>query len=263
VKEPPLARRWCRALVAAPVLVAIMGAWPALQATASGAPKAAPAPADAVDVQHTWLADCAVCHGVDGSGTNRGPSLTHIGAAAIDYQLTTGRMPLPATAGPDVQTHRRPPKYSPPTVRQLVVYVDQLTGDRGVPIPRVDLAGANLAEGGDLFRLQCAACHAWAGDGGALLRREAPALHHDTPVQVAEAVRVGPGVMPAFGRAALDDPQLASVVAYVRYLAKPNDRGGEPLWHLGPMAEGAVAWTIGLGLLILATLWIGEREPVE
>jgi ubiquinol-cytochrome c reductase cytochrome c subunit len=69
--------------------------------------------------------------------------------------------------------------------------------------------------------------------------------------------------MPAFGQAALDDHQLDSVVAYVRYLAKPKDRGGEPLWHLGPMAEGAVAWIIGLGLLILATLWIGEREPVE
>jgi ubiquinol-cytochrome c reductase cytochrome c subunit len=214
-------------------------------------------------VHDVWLADCAVCHGADGSGSRRGPSLTHIGPAAVDYQLTTGRMPLPPTAKANEKTRRHPPKYPPATIRRLVAYVDQITGDRGVPIPRVDMARGNIAEGGQLFRLQCAACHAWAGDGGALLHREAPALHSSTPVQVAEAVRVGPGTMPAFGQAALDDHQLDSVVAYVRYLAKPKDRGGEPLWHLGPMAEGAVAWIIGLGLLILATLWIGEREPVE
>jgi ubiquinol-cytochrome c reductase cytochrome c subunit len=254
--------------VVAPVALAVAGAWalPAHLAgatTSNAAATTGDAPAPDAAVQRIWLADCAVCHGAGGSGTNRGPSLTHRGAAAIDYELTTGRMPLPATASPDEKTRRRPPKYPPATIRRLVAYVDQLTGDSGTAIPNIDLAHADLAQGGEMFRLQCAACHAWAGDGGALLHREAPALHRSTPVQVAEAVRVGPGVMPAFGQAALDDKQLDSVVAYVRYLAKPNDRGGEPLWHLGPMAEGAVAWIIGVGLLILATLWIGEREPVE
>ena len=85
---------------------------------------------------------------------------------------------------------------------------------------------ASVAQGGSVFRLQCAACHAWAGDGGALLHREAPALHEATPTQIAEAVRVGPGAMPAFGTAALTDGQLADLVAYVRYLDHPKDRGG-------------------------------------
>src|SRR5437016_3133621 len=97
------------------------------------------------------------------------------------------------------------------------------------PRPPVDVRSTYLAD--------CAACHAWAGDGGALLHREAPSLHRAGATQIAEAVRVGPGLMPAFGAAAISDRQLDSVVAYVRYLDHPKDRGGNPLWHLGPVAE--------------------------
>ena len=64
--------------------------------------------------------------------------------------------------------------------------------------------------------------------------------------------------MPAFGEAALTDDQLNDVVTYVRYLDKPRDRGGSALWHLGPVAEGAIALAI-LGALLCFTLWIGER----
>src|SRR5205085_3371148 len=120
----------------------------------------------------------------------------------------------------------------------LVDYVDADLGGGGPDIPRVDVRSGNLAEGGELYQLQCAACHAWAGDGGALLRRAAPSLHDATATQIAEAIRIGPDVMPAFGTAALSHQQLADVVSYVRYLDHPKDRGGQPLWHLGPMAEG-------------------------
>src|SRR5205085_11353855 len=118
----------------------------------------------------------------------------------------------------------------------LVDFADRLTGGGGPDIPRLGVG--DLAEGGDLFRLQCAACHAWAGDGGALLHVDVPSLHASSPNVVAEAVRVGPGQMPAFGEAALTDEQLASVVAYVRHLDHARDEGGRPLWHLGPVAEG-------------------------
>jgi ubiquinol-cytochrome c reductase cytochrome c subunit len=227
------------------------------------------------DVRQVFLSDCAVCHGAAGRGTGRGPSLAGVGRASLDYELSTGRMPLagvgrvadqpgsplepqPNVAGadPDIVPRRHDPAYDPPTIAALVDYVTSLTGGGGPDIPH--LVGGNLAEGGDLFRLQCAACHAWAGDGGALLRREAPALHASTPTQVAEAVRVGPGQMPAFGEAALTDDQVAAVVAYVRYLDEPRDRGGQALWHLGPVTEGAMA-LVALGALLLFTRWIGER----
>ncbi len=227
------------------------------------------------DVRQTFLADCAVCHGSGGEGTGRGSSLIGVGRASLDYQLSTGRMPLavvgrsndqpgaplqplPNTAsGDDVVPRRHDPAYPPETIAALVDYVAGTIGHGGGPdIPRV--GEGELAEGGALFRQQCAACHAWAGDGGALLRIEAPALHSATVTQIAEAIRVGPGQMPVFGTAALTDAQMASVVAYVRYLDNPRDRGGQPLWHLGPFAEGALA-LIALAGLLLFTRWIGER----
>jgi len=227
------------------------------------------------DVRQTFLADCAVCHGAEGTGTSRGPSLVGVGRASVDYQLSSGRMPLAvvgrtndqegsplqplpnsAAGGSDIVPRRHDPAYPPETIAGLVNYVAAVIGGGGPDIPRV--GEGDLAEGGALFRQQCAACHAWAGDGGALLRIEAPALHRATANQIAEAIRIGPGQMPVFGTAALTDAQMDSVVAYVRYLDRPRDRGGQPLWHLGPFAEGAVA-LVALAGLLLFTRWIGER----
>ncbi len=217
--------------------------------------------------EQIYLRDCATCHGADARGTPLGPSLRGVSAAQIDFQLSTGRMPVPTGDATEHQQRvsaaeaqaRRPPKYDAATRRALVEYTVGLTGGNPT-IPRVDLGAGNLAAGGTLYRLQCAACHAWSGDGGALLGREAPSTHPATPLEIAEAVRTGPGNMPAFGRAAVDDEQLQSLVRYVRNLDHADDRGGTALWHLGPLAEGAVAVFVGLGLLVVAVRWIGTRS---
>jgi ubiquinol-cytochrome c reductase cytochrome c subunit len=215
------------------------------------------------DVRQTFLADCATCHGADGHGTNRGPTLVGVGRASLDYYLTTGRMPITDPnkflGNPNQEIERHTPYYPPEVITRLEDYIQGLTGPGGPPIPDMNPL-ANRAAGGEVFRLQCAACHAWDGDGGALLHREAPQLHDATATQVGEAVRVGPGLMPAFGHAAIDDRQLDQLAAYVRYLAHPEDRGGDPLWHLGPFAEGFVAWAIGMTFLLLTIRWIGERK---
>ncbi len=218
----------------------------------------------AAGVGHIWLRDCAQCHGADGHGTEYGPDLRGAGAALVDFELSTGRMPVPYASGQakpsrDEQQPRRHPQYDQPTIRALVDYVTALTGGSGPSVPAIHDEAGDLAEGGTLYRLQCAACHAWSGNGGALLHREAPSTHPASALQVAEAVRGGPGNMPRFGTAALTDHQLDSLVRYVRYLDRPDDRGGSPLWHLGPFAEGAVAIVVGLGLLVLAVRWIGTR----
>lgn len=229
-------------------------------------PRAAAAPPPRqtrTDVKQIFLADCAICHGADAKGTNRGPTLVNVGRASLDYYLTTGRMPITDPnrflGNPDQEINRHPPYYSPKTITALEDYIVGLTGPGGPPIPDMN-PNANRAAGGELFRLQCAACHAWAGDGGALLNREAPQLHEATSTQIGDAVRVGPGLMPAFGHAAIDNRQLDQLAAYVRYLADPQDRGGDPLWHLGPFAEGFIAWAVGMVFLILTIRWIGERK---
>jgi ubiquinol-cytochrome c reductase cytochrome c subunit len=212
------------------------------------------ADAAVVDVRTIFLHDCATCHGADGRGTDDGPSLAGQGKAAVDYVLTTGRMPI--THGEAVE--RREPAYDPATISQLVDYIGTLIG--GPDIPTVDVATADVARGGEVFREQCAACHQWSGEGGALIHREAPPLTQSTPTQVAEAMRLGPGTMPVFGPAAVSDKDVANVAAYIQYLHHPNDAGGLPLRHLGPLAEGAVGIVIGLGVLLLAARRVGSKS---
>jgi ubiquinol-cytochrome c reductase cytochrome c subunit len=232
-------------------------------------------PQSSGDPRAIFLRDCAVCHAADGTGTVHGPPLLGVGRAAIDYWVSTGRMPLlpadrppksrveipppgqvlPNTFAPD---RRRPPFYEPQVITALVDYVAGLTG-AGPDIPQVNATGGNLGVGLGLFQEQCAACHAWGGDGGALLHVQAPSLHRSTPTQIAEAIRIGPGQMPAFGTAAISDQDLQSVVSYVTYLDHPRNRGGNPLWNLGPVAEGGVAWILGMVVLLVIVNWIGER----
>lgn len=251
------------ALVPAMVLVSVALARP----TAASASRPA--------AERIWLADCAVCHGDDGTGTDVAPSLEGVGRASVDYQVSTGRMPLARVgrdeapgrqlrplpdrhrSDPDQPTARHAPAYDAATVRRLVAYVGRLVADGGPGIPTV--GRGDVAAGGLLYRENCAACHSWSGEGGALLHREAPMLHDATPVQIAEVVRVGSGQMPAFGPAALTDGQLDDVVRYVRELDHPDDRGGLALRHLGPVAEGAVA-LVALAALLWGCLWIGDRS---
>jgi ubiquinol-cytochrome c reductase cytochrome c subunit len=226
------------------VLVALV--WPVARARAAAPP---------VDARTLFLQDCATCHGADAKGTARGPSLQGEGRASVDFMLTTGRMPLPH---PDSISRRHSPKYDAATINALEDYVATIAPG-GPGIPSVDPARGDLAGGGEVYRAQCAACHQWSGDGGALLRRESPALGAATPVQVAEAVRTGPGQMPVFPAAAISDADLQSLTRYVDDLKHPEDRGGQSLWHLGPVAEGAMAMG-AMVLLAIALRHIGERR---
>jgi ubiquinol-cytochrome c reductase cytochrome c subunit len=206
---------------------------------------------------------CVSCHGpegrgVDVNGARRGPTLQNSGEATAYYYLSTGRMPL---ANSDDQARRKRPAYNAADIDALVAYVGSL-GD-GPKVPSLDLKDADLAEGGVLFRSSCAPCHSAAGAGGALsYGRAAPNLQQSEPLQIASAVRAGPGQMPVFGTDALDDRQLSDVVTYVRYLQSPDDRGGVPIGRTGPVPEGFVAWFFGMGAFILLVVWIGTRSPV-
>jgi ubiquinol-cytochrome c reductase cytochrome c subunit len=199
---------------------------------------------------------CAACHGEAGAGSANGPSLNGVGAASADFMLRTGRMPLPAPGAPMV---RRDPLFSDEQIRALVEYVASLGG--GPEIPAVQVTGADLSKGRDLFITSCAACHGpgAGGDsvGGGVV---APPLLGVDPVTVGEAIRTGPGVMPVFGTGQISDEGLDEVAAYLVYLREDAAPGGLTLGGSGPFVEGYVAWVVGIGLLLLAVRRIERKD---
>jgi ubiquinol-cytochrome c reductase cytochrome c subunit len=210
-----------------------------------------------------YLVGCASCHGLNGAGTSQGPDLRGAGAAAADFQLSTGRMP---NTSPDRQSVTKRSPYTRAEIDDLVAYVASL--GPGPPIPDVVTPPGDLQEGAQLYLDNCAACHSAAGNGGALsVGRDAPTVHGATPVEVGEAIRTGPGNMPIFGPGTFTRQQVNSIVRYVEYLKEPEDPGGFSLGLVGPITEGLVAILIGLGALMLITRWIEPRamreEPPE
>ena len=207
--------------------------------------------------QALYQQNCATCHGQRGQGTQRGPSLRGVGAASADFYLSTGRMPIT-----DEQRNpgRARPAFGRADIDALVAYVASL--GPGPAVPAVDPAAGRLAEGERLYQENCAACHSATGTGGALTSGQvAPSLAQATPVQVAEAIRVGPGAMPRFEPQALDDPQVDSIAAYVGRLQRGGNRGGWDLGRIGPVTEGLVAWVLGLGLVLMVVRRLGKEVP--
>ena len=203
--------------------------------------------------------NCVSCHGSGGVGTASGPTLIGVGEAAADFQLQTGRMPL---ADPQGQAPSKPPAFTDQEIQALVAYVGSL--GEGTPIPDVNVSSGDLVAGGNLFRANCTTYHGAAAIGGALsYGRYAPSLHDVGETQIAEAVRVGPGQMPVFDEDVFDAQQLDSIVRYVKYLQDPADPGGFSLGRVGPVAEGYVAWLVGIGTVVAFIRWITRRRRPE
>ncbi|NNN20223.1 MAG: c-type cytochrome [Acidimicrobiaceae bacterium] len=203
-----------------------------------------------------FVENCSSCHGDSAGGTSRAPNLVGLGAATIDFWVSTGRMPL---ADPTVQAIAKPSRFTRAQTLAIDAYVSSLaTG--GPQIPVVNLGAASLSVGEGLFSTNCAGCHTITGVGDALADAVyAPSLYPATSTQIAEAVRTGPGNMPRFGTGNLSDQQVADIVKYVKYLQHPNNAGGIGLGHVGPVTEGFVGILIGLGSLMIAGYWIGGR----
>jgi ubiquinol-cytochrome c reductase cytochrome c subunit len=226
----------------------------ARRAPASGG---AVAPSVLAEGKRLFIGSCSSCHGLNAEGSSRAPNLVGVGAATVDFWVSTGRMPL---AYPTAQAVEKTPSFTPAQSLAIAEYVASL-GPGGPPIPTVDLKGANLAEGERLFSTNCAACHTITGVGDALSNGlYAPSLYPATPLEIAEAMRTGPGNMPRFGPKQLTNRQVDDIVAYVRYLRHPLDKGGFGLGHVGPIAEGFVAIVIGMGSLLLIAYWIAGRN---
>jgi ubiquinol-cytochrome c reductase cytochrome c subunit len=210
-------------------------------------------------------AKCATCHGPNGRGITSpvrgaedreglGPSLHGVGAMAADFYLRTGYMPLQS---PHQQPRRSRVLFTQGELASLVAYVASLGGGPRIPQPHPERG--NLAHGQVSFTQHCAGCHQIDAEGGYVTNAVAPALDQATPVEIAEAVRIGPYLMPRFSSKQIPDDELDSIIRYVQYAKHPDDRGGWALGHVGPVPEGLVAWFLGLGLMIATCIVIGKR----
>lgn len=202
---------------------------------------------------------CISCHGRNAQGVeDRGPSLIGVGAAAVEFQVSTGRMPM---AGQGAQADRKPPVFNDDQTRQLAEYIQQLGGGPQLPAGTEYAQNGDIARGGELFRINCSSCHAFSGGGGALSSGKfAPSLHEATDRDFYAAMLTGPQNMPVFGDNQLTPQEKFDIIAYVQDMKSDIDPGGYGLGRFGPVTEGLAIFLVGMVALIFATLWIAGKS---
>jgi ubiquinol-cytochrome c reductase cytochrome c subunit len=257
-------RRFGSAVALGVTLAAVGGGYTAIAAAAApdrGAKTAASSTQDdPVEIRKgrsLYETNCMACHGTNLQGvTGRGPSLIGVGQAAVYFQVVTGRMPVARQEG---QAPRKPPRLDAAESQQIGAYVQSVGG--GPEIPTGDLHDGDLAEGGELFRLNCASCHNFAGRGGALSAgKAAPSLADSTDEVMYGAMLSGPQNMPVFSDAQITPAQKRAIINYVQTLKETPDPGGIGIGRLGPVPEGIVIWVVGISALMVAILWIGAKS---
>jgi ubiquinol-cytochrome c reductase cytochrome c subunit len=237
-------------------------AYAAFTGSSGAASAAAPAGGPQADInagRQLFLQDCATCHGLEAQGTINGPSLIGVGAAAVDFQVSTGRMPA-KEPGPEMD--RKPPQLTPEQTHQLAAYIASLAGGPTIPTPeQVSASGANIGLGQSLFTSDCAQCHNFVGAGGALTNGKfAPPLTASTPTQIYEAMLTGPEAMPVFNDTTITPQEKRDIIAYVTQTRSEPNPGGFSLGRVGPVTEGLVAFLGLLFFMVIAALWIAAKH---
>ena len=212
-----------------------------------------------------YAGNCASCHGIAGSGISsprpgagdilgQGPPLHGVGPLAADFYLRTGYMPL---SSPHDQPANDRVLFSGKEITSLERYVASL--GNGPPVPHPNPSAGSISRGTQLFTDHCAGCHQELARGGFVTGAFVPPLQTVKATQIAEAVRVGPYLMPRFPRSEISDAQLNSIIKYVLSTRHPSNRGGWGIGNLGPIPEGLVTWWIAAPLLLLCCLAVGRR----
>ncbi|WP_341927441.1 cytochrome c [Nocardioides psychrotolerans] len=218
-----------------------------------------------------FLVSCAFCHGKNGegvvtaNGTQYGPPLAGVGAAAVDFQVATGRMPM---AQPGQQSAVKPRVFDEEETAALAAYV--ATFGPGPAIPNesdYSLEGMSdadreeaISRGGQIFLTNCTACHNFNGNGGAMPRGgQAPSILNTTPEHIYEAMLTGPGNMDSFSNGNLSPEEKRDVIAYIETIRDQPEYGGFGLGGLGPVSEGLFGWVVGVGGLVGFAIWIAAH----
>jgi ubiquinol-cytochrome c reductase cytochrome c subunit len=229
-----------------------------------------------------FLVSCSFCHGQNGEGirtsedgTQLGPSLIGVGAASVDFQVGTGRMPM---ARPTQQAPDKRVVFTEEEIAAMAAYVASLGPGPAIPDPSdYSIEGLSaeqrqeaITRGGQIFLTNCTACHNFTGAGGAMPRGgAAPQIIGVEEKYVYEAMLTGPQQMPNFSNGNLTPEEKRDVIAYLQSLEESPNYGGYGMGGLGPVAEGMYAWLVGMGVLVGFAVWIAangarsNKEKVE
>jgi ubiquinol-cytochrome c reductase cytochrome c subunit len=212
--------------------------------------------------KNLFQANCSSCHGLEAQGTTQAPSLIGAGAAAVYFQVSTGRMPAKEVGA---ENERKPAVFTEQQIHEMADYIASLGGGPAIPdAQQVSTAGADTALGYQLFSANCSQCHNAGLSGGALTYgKDAPPLTASTPTQIYTAMLTGPEAMPVFADGSLSPQAKRDIIAYITQTRVEPNAGGFSLGRTGPITEGLVIFFGGLGFLILIALWITakRRDP--
>jgi ubiquinol-cytochrome c reductase cytochrome c subunit len=210
------------------------------------------------DGKKLFQANCATCHGLDLQGTANGPSLYGVGELAVEFQVSTGRMPL-AMQGP--QAPQKPIQFTEDQIRAMAAWVQSQAPGPTYPDPEVIDGKGDVARGAELFRINCAMCHNVAGAGGALTEgKYAPSLHTTSALHMYAAMVTGPQNMPVFNDMNLTAQDKRDIISALLFMQQNDSPGGFTLGSLGPVSEGLFIWIFGIGALIAITVWITAKS---
>jgi ubiquinol-cytochrome c reductase cytochrome c subunit len=229
---------------------------------ASAATPGGPSPADIAQGRAIFANTCSSCHGMNAQGTGAGPGLVGVGAAAVDFQMSTGRMPGKDF---DAEMPRKPVTFTTEQIHQVAAYIASLGGGPAIPsAAQVSTSEADLGLGQQIFITNCAQCHNFAGAGGALTYgKSAPPLTHSTPTQIYEAMLTGPEAMPVFSDTTVTPAQKRAIIAYITSVRAEPNPGGFSLGRIGPVTEGLVAFLGGIAVLVFVAIWITMKKRRE
>jgi ubiquinol-cytochrome c reductase cytochrome c subunit len=208
--------------------------------------------------QQLYSVSCITCHGANLQGVeDRGPGLAGVGQAMTYFQLSTGRMPV---TGQGASIQSKPPKFDENDIMAISKYVQSVAGGAALPAGSLRSPDSDIAEGGELFRVNCASCHGVTFAGAPLSAGKiAPSLRTANDLQIYSAMLAGPESMPVFGDNAITPDQKKAIIAYIQTIKASADPGGSGIDRIGPVSEAIVIWTAGIGVVIIAILWIGAK----
>jgi ubiquinol-cytochrome c reductase cytochrome c subunit len=217
----------------------------------------APASLQIEEGKGLYVTSCSSCHGLNAEGTSDGPSLIGVGAAAVDFQVGTGRMPLQSMGA---QAPRKRVAFNQDEINAMAAYIASLAPGPAIPTEEMYATDGDINEGGQIFRTNCASCHNFIGNGGALTRgKYAVSLRDTSAKHIYEAMLTGPQAMPVFNDGALTPEQKKDVITWLKYIHSSSDPGGYAIGRIGPVSEGLFLWTVIVGALIAAATWLGAK----